>query len=65
MDAVQEFKRLGVRVAIDAFGTTYSSLVCLKYFPIGVRKVDRASVCNMAANATDAAFVASCDAPSP
>lgn len=36
------FKRAGVRLAMDDFGSGYSSLSCLQEFPFDVLKIDRA-----------------------
>ena len=42
--ALQELKARGVRVAIDDFGSGYSSLNYLRQFPVDVMKIDRTFV---------------------
>jgi diguanylate cyclase (GGDEF)-like protein/PAS domain S-box-containing protein len=42
--ALEELKRVGVRVAIDDFGSGYSSLSHLKHLPIDTLKVDRSFI---------------------
>jgi len=39
-----EIEDLGVKIALDEFGTGYASLICLQYFPIHQVKIDRAFV---------------------
>ena len=51
-----ELKSLGVRVAIDDFGTEYSSLSYLRRFPIDIVKIDRSFVSEIPENREDAAI---------
>ena len=53
---LRELKRLGVQVAIDDFGTAYSSLNYLRTFPIDVIKVDKSFVDQIARSAPDRAI---------
>ena len=50
---------IGVRIAIDDYGSGYSSLSYLKHLPVDGIKIDRSFVLNMAADASDAVIVRS------
>jgi EAL domain-containing protein (putative c-di-GMP-specific phosphodiesterase class I) len=56
--ALSELASLGVRVAIDDFGSGYSSLMRLRQMPISVLKVDRFLVKDIVSSQRDAAIVA-------
>jgi len=45
-----QIKYLGVRLAIDDFGTAYSSLAKIKHFPVDTLKEDRSFVRNISDN---------------
>jgi EAL domain-containing protein (putative c-di-GMP-specific phosphodiesterase class I) len=42
-----ELKNMGIGIAVDDFGSGYSSLAYLKQFPFGTLKIDRAFVMNL------------------
>ncbi len=44
---LNNIKKLGVRIAIDDFGTAYSSLAQIKNFPVDTLKVDRSFIRNL------------------
>jgi diguanylate cyclase (GGDEF)-like protein/PAS domain S-box-containing protein len=54
---LNDLKALGVKLAMDDFGTGQSSLSCLHRFPLDFIKIDRAFVNNMALNIERAAIV--------
>jgi diguanylate cyclase (GGDEF)-like protein len=43
-----ELRQLGVKIAIDDFGSEYSSLAYLKHFPVSVLKIDKSFIDNVA-----------------
>ncbi len=58
INVLAEMKRLGVRIAIDDFGSGYSSLLYLKRMAADVIKIDRALVMDLADRADDRIIVA-------
>ena len=46
-DTLQSLKRLGMRIALDDFGSGYSSLNHLRQFPVDVMKIDRSFVAEL------------------
>ncbi|MDJ0656488.1 MAG: EAL domain-containing protein [Xanthomonadales bacterium] len=54
---LERLKSLGVRVAIDEFGTGHSSLASLKVLPADCLKIDRSFVQDMATNPQDAVLL--------
>lgn len=54
---IHELRKLGVRIAIDDFGSGYSSLSSLKRLPIDTLKIDNAFVHDMLRNAQDSVLM--------
>ena len=54
---LQAIRALGVRIAIDDFGTAYSSLSHLQHFPVDELKIDSTFVARMDEGEREAAFV--------
>ncbi len=59
VDVLARLAALGPRLAVDDFGSGYSSLAYLKKLPVDELKIDKGFVREMATDATDAAIVAS------
>jgi diguanylate cyclase (GGDEF)-like protein/PAS domain S-box-containing protein len=58
-EILHRLKALGVHLAVDDFGTGFSSLAYLKRFPVDVLKIDRAFVSDLDRESSDVAFVRS------
>ena len=54
-----ELSRLGVSLAVDDYGTGYSSLAYLRDLPVSTLKLDRAFICGILASEADEAIVES------
>jgi diguanylate cyclase (GGDEF)-like protein len=59
LDTLTGLHELGVRLAIDDYGTGYSSMAYLKKLPVDELKVDRSFILNMTASENDAVLVRS------
>jgi diguanylate cyclase (GGDEF)-like protein len=57
LGCLEQWKRLGVRIAVDDFGSGYSSLSYLSRLPVDRLKMDRALIHGMTTQAKDAAIV--------
>jgi diguanylate cyclase (GGDEF)-like protein len=55
--ALADLRGLGVKIAMDDFGTGHSSLACLQELPIDVLKIDRSFIANMERSRSFAALV--------
>jgi diguanylate cyclase (GGDEF)-like protein len=56
-DTLDQLTRLGIRIALDDYGTGWSSLAHLRKLPVAELKIDRSFVSGMAADEDDAAIV--------
>jgi diguanylate cyclase (GGDEF)-like protein/PAS domain S-box-containing protein len=57
LSLLRRLKALGVRIAMDDFGSGYSSLTYLQAFPFDKIKIDRTFVLNLGRNAQSAAII--------
>lgn len=59
VEALTSLRELGVTIAIDDYGTGYSSLAYLQSLPVQTLKIDRTFVSRMSVDETDASIVRS------
>ena len=57
IEIMHRLKEMRAQIAIDDFGSGYSSLSYLKRFPIDRLKIDKSFVREATANSTDAAII--------
>lgn len=57
VDTIQKLRDYGIRIALDDFGSGYSSLQYLKELPVNVMKIDRAFVNHVAQSEYDQFFI--------
>jgi EAL domain-containing protein (putative c-di-GMP-specific phosphodiesterase class I) len=57
LSMLEELARMGVRLAVDDFGTRYSSLAYLQRFPIHALKIDQSFVGGIGRDTNDTAIV--------
>jgi len=56
---LQQLQRLGLRIALDDYGTGYSALAYLRDLPVDELKIDRSFIANISADRRSAAIVRS------
>ena len=56
-EALNDFRRMGIRLAVDDFGTGYSALSYLREFPVTTLKIDQSFVREIATNRSDRRLV--------
>ena len=54
---LQDIKAIGVQIAVDHFGTAYTSISYLKQFPVSVVKIDQMFMKGIPNNPDDSAIV--------
>lgn len=57
--SIEQIKLLGFKIAIDDFGTVYSSLATLKHLPVDVLKLDRSFISGLGDDSVDYVIIES------
>lgn len=57
INVLNQLKELGVRLALDDFGSGYSSLAQIRHLPVNTLKIDRSIVGNVPVNNVDMAVI--------
>jgi PAS domain S-box-containing protein len=57
VERISELKALGISVAVDDFGTAYSSLAYLRKFPVDILKIDRSFMASMTSSERSSALI--------
>ncbi len=58
LDGLRQLDALGVRLAMDDFGTGHAAIACLKRMPLDVVKIDRSYVASLTSSRQDAVITA-------
>ena len=56
-DRLRDLKALGIRLAVDSFGSGYASMALLKQFPVDVIKIDRSLISDISDSAEAATLI--------
>lgn len=57
LEMLQNLRKEGVKISIDNFGTGFSSLAYLKYFPVDILKIDKIFIDNITDKKEDSSLV--------
>jgi EAL domain-containing protein (putative c-di-GMP-specific phosphodiesterase class I) len=57
LERISQLKSLGISVAIDGFGSGYSSLAYLRKFPVDILKIDRSFMASMTSSERSSALI--------
>ena len=57
LERISQLKALGISVAVDGFGSGYSSLAYLRRFPVDILKIDRSFIASMTSSEHSSALI--------